>query len=248
MPIISGAEPFLLTGGKTGVLLVHGFTGSPAELRPLGEYLNRQGYTVLAPRIAGHGTSLLEMIQTSWPHWYGSVEDAYHLLNYICDRIIVVGFSLGAILSLKLSISYKISKIVALSTPIYIADKRIKIMPFIKAFQGFVPKVTKKSGEASEDMEKYLIGYDQVPVPCSISVLELIDDVKELLPQVTAPILIIQAKGEHTVKPESAEFIYNNVASADKHLHWLEESGHIITLDVEKDHVFELIRDFLAKK
>ncbi|MDL2280889.1 alpha/beta fold hydrolase [Selenomonadales bacterium OttesenSCG-928-I06] len=248
MPIISGAEPFLFSGGKTGILLVHGFTGSPAELRPLGEYLNKQGYTVLAPRLTGHGSSILEMIQTSWPHWYGSVEDAYHILNHLCDRIIIIGFSLGAILSLKLSIFHKVSKIVALSAPIYIADKRIKIMPFIKAFQGFVPKATKKPSETSEDMAKYLIGYDQVPVPCSISVLELIDDVKVLLPKVTAPILIIQAKGEHTVKPESAEFIYNNVSSADKHLHWLEESGHVITLDVEKDHVFELIGDFLAKE
>ena len=87
-----------------------------------------------------------------------------------------------------------------------------------------------------------------MPVPCSISVLELIDNVKELLPQVTKPILLIQSKIEHTVKPESAEYVYENVSSVDKSLHWLEESGHIITLDIEKEQVFNLIGDFLAKK
>ncbi len=94
--LMAGAEPFLLPGGEQGVLLVHGFTGSPSEMRLLGEYLNGQGYTVLAPRLAGHGTRVEEMITTGWPMWYENVEDAYHLLSGLCPDITAVGLSMGA--------------------------------------------------------------------------------------------------------------------------------------------------------
>ena len=101
--IIEGAEPFLLRGNKIGVLLIHGFTGSPAELLPLGIFLNHEGFTVLAVRLAGHGTSERDLLRTNCGDWFNSVLDGYAMLKNFCDKIFVIGHSMGALLSLKLA-------------------------------------------------------------------------------------------------------------------------------------------------
>ena len=122
MTIQPGAEPFLLPGGTKGVLLIHGFTGSPSEMRLLGDYLHQLGYTVLAVRLCGHGTNVKELRETNWRHWFSTVENGYHILKGLCSKITVVGLSMGGLLSLKLAAEYPVSKVVSLSTPIYIAD------------------------------------------------------------------------------------------------------------------------------
>ena len=94
---LQGAEPFLLPGGRHGVLLIHGFTGLPAELRLLGEYLNARGFTVLAIRLAGHGTTVEDLSRMEHEDWMDSVRDGYAILSGACDRISVVGHSMGAV-------------------------------------------------------------------------------------------------------------------------------------------------------
>ena len=120
--MIEGAEPFLLSGGSEGVLLIHGFTGSPAELLLLGEFLNRAGYTVLGVRLAGHGTSEFELERTNCADWFNSVLDGYALLKSSCEKIFVVGHSMGALLSLKLAALKHVDKLVTLSPPFFIDD------------------------------------------------------------------------------------------------------------------------------
>lgn len=243
MAILKGAEPFLLPGGANGVLLIHGFTGSPAEMRLLGEYLQQQGYTVLGIRLNGHGTVPGDLAQTSWTDWYGSVENGYHILHGICKDIAVVGLSMGGLLAIQLASEYPLSKVVTLSAPIDIYDRRIAVVPLAKYFRTFVAKKRRHY-----DVNPiYSVGYDKMPLQGLHSMVKLIQHVKNILPKINVPALIIQSRKEHTVKPESANFIYSHIGSCSKKLIWLEKSGHIITLDIEKEFVFESISTFLGE-
>ncbi len=244
MTIMPGSEPFFLPGGESGVLLVHGFTGAPSEMRLAGEYLNNLGYTVLAPRLPGHGTTAKEMAKTAWPHWYGNVEDGYHLLAGICSSVSAVGLSMGGLLTLKLASEYPLKRLAILSTPIYIANERLPLLPLYRVFTNFVPKKRKRLPDIGED---YSITYDVTPLSSLSSLLSLIKHVDGLLPSISIPALIIQSKKEHTVKPESAQYIYDRLGSTEKKLVWLNKSGHIVTLDVERDTVFQEISLWLTK-
>lgn len=245
MPIMKGAEPFLLPGGENGVILVHGFTGAPSEMRLTGEFLNNLGYTVLAPRLPGHGTTPEEMANTAWPHWYGNVEDGYHLLAGICSNVSAVGLSMGGLLTLKLASEYPINRLAVLSTPIYIAHQRLRLLPLYRMFTNFVPKKRKRLPGIGED---YSITYEATPLSSLASLLSLIKHIQVLLPSITVPTLIVQSPKEHTVKPESAQYIYDRLGSTEKKLVWLKKSGHIVTLDVERDTVFREISQFLKNE
>lgn len=239
---MEGAEPFFLPGGEKGVLLIHGFTGSPAEMRLLGEFLQRAGYTVFAPRLCGHGTTVEEMSKTKWCHWYSGVQDGYHILKPLCKSVAVVGLSMGGLLAFKLAAEYPIEKVVSLSTPIYIADKRMDMLPMYRVFREFVPKKRKVYMDIAP---KYSVGYSATPLSSLSSLVELIQQVDRLLPTINIPLLIVQARWEHTVQPRSAQHIYNRIGSSEKQLVWLEKSGHIVTLDVEREQVFRHIIEFL---
>ncbi len=234
----------MLPGGRRGILLIHGFTGSPSEMRLLGDFLHAQGYTVLAPRLCGHGTSAADMATTGWPHWYGAAQDGYHLLRGLCDEIAVVGLSMGGLLALKIAAEYPVSKVTCLSAPIYIADKRLPMLGLVRLFRRFIPKKRRQL-----DVDPiYSVAYDQTPLKSLHSLLELIRHVDKQLPELDKPVLIMQSRREHTVQPRSAKYIYDRVGSSCKQLIWLEKSGHLITLDIERQLVFDHIRDFLADR
>ena len=100
--ILPGAEPFFLPGGPKGVLLIHGFTGLPAELLLMGQYLHKLGFTVLGVRLAGHGTTVEDMSHMTWEDWMDSVRDGYAVLSGFCESIDVIGHSMGGLFSLLL--------------------------------------------------------------------------------------------------------------------------------------------------
>lgn len=240
--ILPGAEPFLLPGGEKGVLLVHGFTGSPSEMRLMGEALQAEGYTVLAPRLCGHGTTVSEMAVTRWPHWYGSVQDGYHLLKAMCSEISIVGLSMGGLFALQASQELPVKKVVSLATPIFINNRRLPLLPLYRIFRKYVYR-QKKEYPGIDPC--YTVSYEQTPIACLDSMLALIDHVDSLLPNVSVPALIIQSHNDHTVRPRSAKHIYDRLGSQEKTLLWLEHSGHLMTLDIEHAAVFAAVIDFL---
>jgi len=242
MAILKGAEPFLLPGGEQGVLLIHGFTGSPAEMRLLGEFLQAQGYTVLAPRLCGHGTSPEEMEGTGWQHWYTEVENGYHYLQGLCREVSVVGLSMGGLLALKLAVEYPVNRIVTMSPPFFLTDQRLPFLRVYRLFQRFAPKQRRKLYPVEA---KYSVAYNRTPLSSLASLLELIEQVKTCLPAVSRPLLIIQSRSEHTVRPESAQYLYDHAGSSHKQLLWLQASGHIVTLDTEREFVFASVHQFL---
>ena len=240
--IMPGAEPFLLKGGSRGVLLLHGFTGSPAEMKLLGESLNKKGFTVLGIRLPGHGTQICDMETTNWRHWYGAAVDGHHLLTALCDEINVVGLSMGGLLALKLAAEHPVNRVAALSTPIFLTARRLHLLPLYRAFRRVVPK---KRRDYDID-PRYYVGYDSTPLDSLASLLELIQSVQTDLPKVHCPSLLIQSRREHTVRPESATFIYERLGAQIKELFWLEKSGHVITIDIEREIVFNKVAEFLG--
>ncbi len=244
LSITKGAEPYLLPAGKKGVLLVHGFTGSPAEMRLLGEYLHEQNFTVLGVRLPGHGTCVEELSKMRWKHWYGAVLDGFNMLKDICADVSVVGLSMGGLLALKLAAEEPVDRVVAMSTPVHIVDKRVGWLPLCKYVRQYIPK---RRRHYDVDPE-YTISYDRMPLKPLDSVLKLIKKTVEVLPSVQAPTLVIQSRSEHTVRPESAQIIYDALGSTHKQLLWLEKSGHIITLDEERENVFVAIEKFLLER
>src|SRR5919198_4315041 len=117
--IIPTAEPFFFLGNssKPACLLIHGFTGTPKEMRQMGEFLNGQGYTCLGIRLAGHATDPEDMIRSRWTDWVASVEDGYQLLCGLTDHIFLIGLSMGGILALLASTQLNVKGVIAMSTP-----------------------------------------------------------------------------------------------------------------------------------
>lgn len=240
---VKSREPFFLKGNenKTGILLIHGFTGSPAELQPLGEYLNEHGYTVFAPLLAGHGTSIEDMEKTRWNDWWISVEQGYEKLKIEgCQDIIACGHSMGGILALKLALNYPLKAVISICAPIYLTDKRAYFSNVTKMFLRYHKKPRKhRYGE------ELITGYDRFPMVCVPSLIELINQIKPLLGHVEVPALILQAELDTTVEPRSGEYIYKEIGSREKQYITYEKSGHIITIDKDKEQVMKDILLFL---
>lgn len=240
---VKSRESFFMAGreDQPGVLLIHGFTGSPAELQPLGEYLNHNGYTVFAPLLAGHGTCLEDMEQTRWNDWWKSVEHGYERLKLEgCRDIIACGHSMGGILALKLALNYPLKAVISMCAPIYLTDKRAYFSGILKMFRRYQKKPIKNL-----DGEKVITGYDYMPLACVPSLVELINQIKPLLSHIEVPALILQAELDKMVKPRSGDYLYKEIGSREKQYITYEKSGHIITIDKDKEQVLKDILLFI---
>lgn len=242
--LIEGGEPFFIRGGSTGVLLIHGFTGLPAGMLLLGEVLNRAGFSVLCPRLAGHGTSEQDLMHTTKDDWFNSVLDGFFILRGVCEKIFVVGHSMGGLLTLKLATEHELAKIVTLAAPIFIDEGLgLKNLP-PKELCGnaftFTPR--KKLNDVPPAVNNV---YDKTPLVSVHELMDLIDDVKKILPQITAPILIMHGEEDHTAQPRSARFIMDNVGSSVKKIITVPNSGHLLPFAEQREFVFEETLNFL---
>ena len=242
--MIDGGEPFFMSGGEEGVLLIHGFTGLPAGMFLLGEHLNRAGFTVLAPRLAGHGTTERDLMRTTKDDWFNSALDGLMILRDMCKKIFVVGHSMGGLLALKLSTEHDVAKVVTLAAPIFIDDgmglKNLPPREFCSDACIFTPR--KKLDDVPPAVNNV---YDKTPLVSVHELVELIDDVKKILPTVNAPILIMHGEDDHTAQPRSARFIMDNVGSKIKRVVTVPNCGHLLPFAEGRDFVFDVTTDFL---
>lgn len=244
--IIAGAEPFFLPGGRRGVLLIHGFTGLPAELRLLGEYLHKRGYTVLGVRLAGHATDTQDLVRQTAEDWLDSARDGYALLSGVCEQVAVIGHSMGGVLALRLAAEKKVAQVVTLAAPIYIAEERgIKALPPREQCEGLmVPKSRRRLKNVPPAANST---YRQMPLLSVHELLSAISKLKPHLPEVLAPILIMHSRADHTAAPRSAGYIYDHVGSRVKEMFWLEKAGHLLPLEPERELVFARAAAFLEE-
>ncbi len=245
-PILPTAEPFYFPGGPTACLLVHGFTGTPKEMRWMGEYLARRGYTVLGVRLAGHATQPADIVRTRWPDWLASVEDGYHLLRGSSEHVFVCGLSMGGIISLLFASHFPVAGAIALSTPYALPDDwRLR---FIKLLYWLVPHVPKgppdwRNPEAVRDH----IDYPDYPTRAILELKDLLVQMQRALPSVSTPVLLVQSRQDGSVAPESMQRIYDCLGTSDKQMLWVENSGHVITREPDRQQVFEAVEAFIQR-
>ena len=249
--IIATAEPFFFSGSKTGCLLVHGFTGTPKEMRRMGEYLAEQGYSILGVRLTGHATRPEDMIRSRSTDWMASVEDGYHLLRGLADLIYLIGLSMGGVLALLMSTQLDVKGVVGISTPYRLPkDWRLNYIEFLSLFQSYLPKAKSSPGSGWFDQEarKEHVSYPQNPVRSIGELNKLTAQMRDTLPQVKAPVLLIHSKEDKNVLPENLDNIFSGLVNTrDKTKLFITNSGHVITSDAERVHVYKTVAEFISR-
>lgn len=231
-----GASSLTYTNGKVGCLLIHGFTGTPDELRELADYLSSKDITVHVPLLSGHGTVLEDLAQTTWLQWSADVRKAYHQLNQTCDEIFVGGLSMGGTLALHLATHQPVQGVISFAAPVTFENPKLRYIPLIKKFIRFYPK---KDGPDIHDPDAKLKirCYNQYPLEAVLQFRQLIEHTYDDLGEISAPLLVFHSKQDHTIPVKNAELILKQVASEDKQIRLLQNSFHIITMDYEKEDV-----------
>jgi len=254
--IIPTTEPFFFPGGRTGVLLIHGFTGTPKEMRWMGEYLNQQGLTCLGIRLDGHATDIEDMRRSRWTDWTASVGDGFHLLSGSVDRIFLIGLSMGGVLSLLMSTRFveRIAGVVAMSTPYSLPrDPRNYPVWFIKLY-GKIVKYAPRSGTdpgvswVDKDAFASHVSYPRNPMGSVAELKALLYEMQSALPEVRWPVLLIHSRNDPTVLPENMEKIFAGLVNAsDKTKLYVTGSGHVVTRDAVRQQVFEAALNFIHR-
>lgn len=244
--VIEGAEAFSLGEGPIGALLVHGYTGSPQGMRGLGEFLASKGIAVVAPRLPGHGTTWQDLDTKTRDEWRRTVAEGYEQVAGGRNEVFIVALSFGAALSLDFIARNpgKVKGIVTLAGIVDTNDPRRHFAPVIKRLTRSIAGV----GNDIADPEGHEIAYDRLPTRSTHEMLKTLSEVKEALPKVDCPILIMHGRNDHTVKPYNAEMILEKVGSSDKELVWCENSFHVITLDKDRDSVFRRTYEFIKER
>jgi carboxylesterase len=236
MPVMPGAEAFARTEGRTGVLLCHGFTGSPQSLRGWAEYLADAGLSVSLPRLPGHGTTWQEMARTRAEDWYAEVDRAFDELQATCDEMFVMGLSMGGCLALRLAESRGDAvRGLVLVNPSITADTRLFMLaPVLKlvvpSLKGIASDV-KKEGSSE-------LGYDRVPVKAAATLPGLWRITQQHLKDLTQPILAYRSAIDHVVGPASMKLLREAIPAGQLEVRELADSYHVATLDNDAEAIF----------
>ncbi len=244
MGIIPGAEPVEIAGNEYGILLLHGFTSSPYEMKYLIKLLKGKGFTIAAPLLKGHGTKPEDLADCKWYDWFEDAKQALFKMRKTCDKIVVIGLSTGASLALHLAAHYQIEGVVALSPALFLKEKKAKFVFYVPSIIKFRKK--KNGPDIRDEAEKQkAVTYHKTPLSAAREVMHLYEHIKMDLPDMYSPLLVIQSRQDHVVDFKSAEWVYEHSSSSVKQFLKLEKSYHIITLDVERDIAFREILTFL---
>jgi carboxylesterase len=237
-------KPFTFEAGKRAVLLLHGFTGSTADIRILGRFLEKKGYTSHAPQYKGHGVPPEELVHTGPSDWWQDVLKGYEFLKEKgYNEIAVAGLSLGGVFSLKLGYTVPVKGIVPMCAPMFIKSEEVMyngVVDYAKEYKRF-------EGKAEDQIEKEIEAFKETPMGTLASLQNMIAEVKNNIDMIYAPTFVVQARNDHMINTESANIIYNEIESDYKDLKWYEESGHVITLDKEKEQLHEDVLSFLEE-
>ena len=237
-------DPFFFEGGTTGCLLIHGFSGSPPEMRPMGKYLAEKGLTVLGVRLAGHGLTPEDMATTCWQDWVGSAQEGLQELQARCESVFVAGLSMGGLITLHLSAHHPLAGIIVMSAPAYIADWRFHILPLVQPFLRWVtPNI--ESDLTDPQAHGRMWSYKRLPTRAIVSLRQLLRMVRRELSQVRVPALIMQGVRDHHIPHDSAQIIYDALGSTDKEIAWWPNSGHAITVDREREAIWTRAYGFI---
>ncbi len=246
LKILEGAEPFSFGEGPTAAMLIHGFTGSPQSMRDLGKHLAAAEIAVTCPRLPGHGTTWQDLNTRTTDEWVATVDAELDRLSREHKEVFLVGLSGGGTLALDCAARrpQDVSGLVTLAGSVHSKDPRRFLAPAIRYLAKSLPGL----GNDICDPDAHEICYDRIPTSATYALLRFMKRVRTELRKVTQPILVMHGRNDHTVHPGNAHLIYNGVSSEDKELVWLERSYHVITLDYDRDEVFERTLGFITSR
>ncbi|EKE25561.1 MAG: hypothetical protein ACD_5C00119G0005 [uncultured bacterium] len=242
-------EPFFFHGknGK-GILLVHGWTSTPYELRRLGEYLNEGGYTVLGIQLTGHGTVPKDLEGVKWTEWLNDVEKGFEELKKTCDVIYIGGTSIGASLALNFAKkNSEVAGLVIMAAPYKMKAEKVALFVarmLVRMKKKYRKKFYPPTFGLSTTITR-LISYQSYPVKSVLEAFECVKEARTNLSKVTQPCFILQSTHDHIVSTDSLEDFYSQVGSKIKKKKYIEKAYHTFISDIKNKHVFEDILNFL---
>ena len=236
MPLMPGAEPFAHWGSSTGVLLCHGFTGTPGSLRPWADYLAGAGLSVSLPRLPGHGTTWQDMNHTRWEDWYAEVDRAYEELRGHADEIFIMGLSMGGCLALRMAElrGDGVAGLVLVNPSVTADTKLFLLAPVLKlvipSLKGIGSDIKKKGVQEPS--------YDRVPVRAVATLPGLWKLTQEQLGEVTQPVLVYLSTTDHVVGPASMRVLRSALPAGQLTVRDCADSYHVATLDNDAEQIF----------
>ena len=236
-----------------GCLLLHGFTATPEEVRPLGDALAGAGFPVRAPRLAGHATTPDDLARTGWRDWVASAEDALAAVHTEASRNAIVGVSLGSLLGLLLAARHPhdVAAVVCCATPFRLRDRRLQVLRSLRwlpPVQRRYAVVRKGNRDISDPAARAASrSYDVIPLPALLSFLQLRGIVRNALGRVTQPALVLHGRNDHVAPVSNLELLRRSLGSRRVECHVLERSWHVVSEDVERDLVARFTIDFLTR-
>jgi esterase/lipase len=238
--VVAGAEPFAFPGtgpdARTGVLLLHGFTGSPYSMRPWGEHLAAEGFTVRGPRLPGHGTSWQDCNTTTHEQWVQAASGAFDELAADCERVFVAGLSMGGTLAIRLAElrPAAVAGLVLVNPSLLTQRLDAKLLPLLA-------RLTPSWAPIANDIKKpgvTELAYPKLPTRAMMQVRHLWGVTRPNLGLVTAPLLVFRSVTDHVVEPASVQLLLTGVRSTDATEVLLQDSYHVATLDNDADRIF----------
>ena len=239
------AQPFELIGGEHAVLLLHGFTGSPGHMRPLGERLHKAGFTVRAIRLPGHGTRYQDMkTECTLEKCVEAVKENVLELKEKYPLVSVAGLSMGGDLSLIAAEQMDIASVIPMSAPMKTQNK---LMPFARILAPFIPVTNwRQSATRTQTLDQaYDYGYTGFPTRSAYELNRIIHLARRDLFSIRCPLLAVQSHGDHTISKDSLDIIISGAASNDKAALWLNEAPHVVTLSDELPSIEAAMIKFL---
>ena len=235
--LLPGAEPFSATGGPDGALVLHGFTGNPSTMRGIAERLADAGLSVELPVLPGHGTSVEDMVETSWSDWSRAAEDAYQALAARCDRVAVVGLSMGGTLACWLAERHGDIAGLALVNPAVAPvdpSLRAAVEEMLAAGTEIMPGI----GSDIADPEVVEVAYDQTPIRPLLSLFDAMAEVGGRLSEIRCPSLLFSSRQDHVVDPVAGDLFQSSVSGPCERI-FLDRSYHVATLDYDREEIEE---------
>jgi esterase/lipase len=249
--VMPGAEPFDFPGGegpegRTGVLLVHGFTSTPTSMRPWGEHLSAEGFAVRCPLLPGHGTRWQDCNGSTHDQWTAAVEDAFDELAARCDRVFVAGLSMGGTLATRLAEvrTDDVAGLLLVNPALLTRRLDAKFLPLLA-------RVTSSWAPIASDIKKpgtTELAYPRLPTRAMMQLRGLWAVTRAELGRVTAPVIVFTSTEDHVVEPVNSTVLLAGVASADTTEVVLEDSYHVATLDNDAPEIFRRSTEWIRAR